>query len=105
MGGWFLEAYLVMTNFRAKGTNSFAKTCSVANFSVGSRWYVYKDILLLYSLTWMNCPLIVLNVAELSWAQTDFIQDLILSGLSTEWLDSYWLVLNVAELSQALVDL
>jgi len=24
-GGWFLEAYLVMTNFRAKVTNSIAK--------------------------------------------------------------------------------
>jgi len=23
-GGWFLEAYSVMTNFHAKGTNSFA---------------------------------------------------------------------------------
>jgi len=27
-GGWFLEAYSVMTNFRAKATNSIAKTCN-----------------------------------------------------------------------------
>ena len=32
MGGWFLEAYSVMTNFHAKGTNSIAKvTNSLAN--------------------------------------------------------------------------
>ena len=31
MGGWFLEAYLVMTNFHAKATNSIAKwTNSIA---------------------------------------------------------------------------
>jgi len=31
MGGWFLEAYSVMTNFRAKATNSIAKgTNSIA---------------------------------------------------------------------------
>ena len=30
-GGWFLEAYSVMTNFRAKATNSIAKwTNSIA---------------------------------------------------------------------------
>ena len=32
MGGWFLEAYAFMTNFRAKETNSIAKgTNSFAN--------------------------------------------------------------------------
>jgi len=32
MGGWFLEAYSAMTNFRAKVTNSIAKvTNSFAN--------------------------------------------------------------------------
>ena len=32
-GGWFLEAYLVMTNFRAKVTNSIAKgTNSIAKW-------------------------------------------------------------------------
>jgi len=33
-GGWFLEAYSVMTNFRAKATNSIAKgTNSIANWT------------------------------------------------------------------------
>ena len=32
MGGWFLEAYSVMTNYRAKATNSIAKGMnSIAN--------------------------------------------------------------------------
>jgi len=31
-GGWFLEAYSVMTNSIAKATNSIAKTCKHLDF-------------------------------------------------------------------------